>query len=120
MDRNSKPNEALWPILTADERLMFPPAVLVMMNIAAVMLIAIPFGVMLAGAGLGMEGVNLVRDWVASHVAGNAMSLAIGANIAKIFIGLLAARMEWLLFGLLPWAVREARSAFAQAVSDTI
>lgn len=120
MDRNSNQNAALWPILAADERLPFSPAVLVTMNIVAALLIAIPFCLVLAAAVLGMGGANLIRDWFAAHLTSNAMSLAVGANIAKIFVGLLAARIEWLLLDLLPWAVREARAAFAQAVSDAI
>ncbi|MGF6440612.1 hypothetical protein [Paraburkholderia youngii] len=119
MDRNSNKTEALWPILTADDRSPFPSAAVGLVNIAAVVLIAVPFFVVLAAAGVGMEGVNLIRDWLATHVTSNAMSLAIGGNIAKIFVGLLAARMEWVLLGLIPWAVREARTAFFQAVSDT-
>jgi hypothetical protein len=120
MKRISDRSEALWPILSADERLPVPPALWVLLNVAVALLIAVPFCSVIGATAFGFWGANWMRDAVAARLVSDAMALAIGTNFVKILLAVLAVRMECLLLDLVPWAVSEARAIFAEVVSESV
>lgn len=120
MKNTSICNDALWPILTTDERLPLPPAVWVALNFATALLIAVPFFVVIGVAAFGFWGANSLRDVAVLHGELSPMTVTIAANFVKILLALLSIRVEWLLLDLVPWAVREARAVFAEVVSEAV
>lgn len=107
--------QRLWPVIPVDDWRALSPAICLVFNVWAIVLIALPYSVVLACGAAGWMAISAAYTYTLTHTGldGGAALLAVAMRCVLLAV---TVRLEWVMLGMLPWIIREARDCFNEAV----
>jgi len=114
MTKQTDKPEQLWPIIEPDDSIPLPPAAWALINVIAIVVLAVPFVVLLVFLSAELWLVNEASFLLAASHFGSAVFLGYAANAVKVFLLLIAARVASVLVDCIPYVIRETRDGLRE------
>ena len=106
----------LWPVIPANDRRAFSSAIWRVFNLWAIVLIALPYCVVAACCSVGWVAISGAHTYSLAHFGFGRATWWLAVGMRCVLLGL-TVRLEWVMLGMLPWIIREARDCFEEALN---